>query len=264
MYNCQSNLCSSQWVVVKLEYNKSPSLICSVLHSDYSYSEPLMPYLYYAMCFTVHIISIHFDKHSSDLGRDTCLAPEEFMRSISGPWPKKLCATGVDCDLVVSCLLDSVVEHGLDWSCLTRRGRHPKNERVLRRSEILLAGHHRDYITEPGCMTAGLKIMDHPIIIVDMIGQLKRFHFLNECLVFHAIECLREVHCEPNHIFFVLQQVGNFLQQINESRNRRTSEAECVPALDQFSHAGQTNSRVMVAFDHQSPQDPREYQNHQN
>jgi len=34
--------------------------------------------LCYAMCFTVglHIISIHFDQHSSDLGGDTCLAPK--------------------------------------------------------------------------------------------------------------------------------------------------------------------------------------------
>src|SRR6218665_1209228 len=49
-----------------------------------------MRYLCCAMCFTVHIIFIHFDKHSSDLGLDTCLAPEGFNRSISGPRPKKV------------------------------------------------------------------------------------------------------------------------------------------------------------------------------
>src|SRR6218665_2128961 len=42
------------------------------------------------MCFTVHIIFIHFDKHSPDQGCDTCLAPEGFKRSISGPRPKKV------------------------------------------------------------------------------------------------------------------------------------------------------------------------------
>jgi len=47
-----------------------------------------MRYLCYAMCFTVHMIFIHFDKHSSDLGLDTCLATEGFKRSISGPRPK--------------------------------------------------------------------------------------------------------------------------------------------------------------------------------
>src|SRR6218665_1485809 len=49
------------------------------------------------MCFTVHIIFINFDRHSLDLGRGICLAPEGFKRSISGPRPKKVvhhCATG--------------------------------------------------------------------------------------------------------------------------------------------------------------------------
>jgi len=49
-----------------------------------------MRYLCYAMCFTVHIIFVHFDKHSSDLGLDTCLAPEGFKRWISGPRPEKV------------------------------------------------------------------------------------------------------------------------------------------------------------------------------
>jgi len=40
--------------------------------------------------FSVHIILIHFDKHSLDLGRDTWLAPVGFKRSISGPRPKKV------------------------------------------------------------------------------------------------------------------------------------------------------------------------------
>ena len=59
----------------------------------------LKPYLCYAMCFTMRIIFIYFDKHSPNLGRDTCLAPEEFQRSISGPWPKKVvhhCAKGLE------------------------------------------------------------------------------------------------------------------------------------------------------------------------
>ena len=42
------------------------------------------------MCFTVHIIFLNFDKHSSELGCDTCLAPKGFKRSISGPRPKKV------------------------------------------------------------------------------------------------------------------------------------------------------------------------------
>src|SRR6218665_1267833 len=58
------------------------------------------------MCFTEHInqsinirllsgttpdtiILINFYKHSCSLGRDTCLAPEGFKRSICGPRPKK-------------------------------------------------------------------------------------------------------------------------------------------------------------------------------
>src|SRR6218665_2383070 len=50
----------------------------------------LKPYLCNAMCFTVHIIFINFDNHSPDFGRETCLAPEGFKRSFSGPWPKKV------------------------------------------------------------------------------------------------------------------------------------------------------------------------------
>src|SRR6218665_2889845 len=42
------------------------------------------------MCFTVHIIFVNFDNHSPDLGRDICLAPEGFQRSISGLWTKKV------------------------------------------------------------------------------------------------------------------------------------------------------------------------------
>jgi len=59
------------------------------------------------MCFTEHInqsinirllsgttpdtiILINFYKHSCSLGRDTCLAPEGFKRSICGPRPKKV------------------------------------------------------------------------------------------------------------------------------------------------------------------------------
>ena len=38
---------------------------------------------------TVHIIFITFDKHSPDLGRDTCLAPEGFKRLFNGPRPEK-------------------------------------------------------------------------------------------------------------------------------------------------------------------------------
>ena len=38
----------------------------------------------------VHIIFINFDNHSPDLGRETCLAPEGFERSFSGPWLKKV------------------------------------------------------------------------------------------------------------------------------------------------------------------------------
>jgi len=45
-----------------------------------------------------------------------------------------------DCVLMASCLLDSVVEHGLDWSRLTWRGRHQKNERVQRRRGNLREG----------------------------------------------------------------------------------------------------------------------------
>lgn len=42
------------------------------------------------MCFIVHIIFINFVKHSPDLVRDTYLAPDQFKRSISGLWPKKI------------------------------------------------------------------------------------------------------------------------------------------------------------------------------
>src|SRR6218665_1314059 len=52
-------------------------------------------YLCFVMYFTVHIILINFDKHSLDLGRDTCLAPERLKRSISGPRPKRLCTSAV-------------------------------------------------------------------------------------------------------------------------------------------------------------------------
>jgi len=50
----------------------------------------LKPYLCYAMCFTVHIILVNFNKHTPDLVRDTCLALEGVKRSISGPWLKKV------------------------------------------------------------------------------------------------------------------------------------------------------------------------------
>src|SRR6218665_1649904 len=39
---------------------------------------------------TMHILFINFGKQSPNLGRDTCLAPEGFSRSICGPWPKKV------------------------------------------------------------------------------------------------------------------------------------------------------------------------------
>ena len=53
-----------------------------------------MRYLCYAMCFTVHIIFIHFDKHSPDLGRDTCLAPKSLRdRLVVARGRKKLCTT---------------------------------------------------------------------------------------------------------------------------------------------------------------------------
>src|SRR6218665_1432197 len=42
------------------------------------------------MCFTVHIILKICYKHSRDLRRDTCLAPEGFKRSICGPRLKKV------------------------------------------------------------------------------------------------------------------------------------------------------------------------------
>jgi len=55
----------------------------------------------------MHISFIYFDKHSPNLGHDTCfcLAPEEFQRSISGPWPKKVvhhCFKGFITDLFVT------------------------------------------------------------------------------------------------------------------------------------------------------------------
>src|SRR6218665_3995227 len=40
--------------------------------------------------FTVHVTFMNFDKHSPDLGRDTCLAPERFKRSICVPRLKKV------------------------------------------------------------------------------------------------------------------------------------------------------------------------------
>src|SRR6218665_1642878 len=54
-----------------------------------------MRYLCCAMCFTVHIIFIHFDKHSSDLGLDTCLAPKGLTDRLVARGRKRLCTTGL-------------------------------------------------------------------------------------------------------------------------------------------------------------------------
>src|SRR6218665_885829 len=57
--------------------------------TDYAYYEPFKPFLCYAMCFTLHSIFMHFDKHSPDSSRDTYLAQKGFRRPTSGPWTKK-------------------------------------------------------------------------------------------------------------------------------------------------------------------------------
>src|SRR6218665_1336805 len=72
---------------------KSASLICTVAHTMKQTTlilSHLSPIYLMSCVFTVHITFINFDKHSPDLGRYTCLAPERFKRSICGPRPKKV------------------------------------------------------------------------------------------------------------------------------------------------------------------------------
>src|SRR6218665_367600 len=64
---------------------------CTHTDKDYTLILSHLSPIYLMSCvFTVHITFIYFDKHSPDLGRYTCLAPERFKRSICGPRPKKV------------------------------------------------------------------------------------------------------------------------------------------------------------------------------
>jgi len=129
------------------------------------------------MCFTVHIILINFDKHSRDLGRDTCLAPKGLRDRFVARSRKRLCTTVIN-ELSLTCLwfVTVIIRFCFDYVIIqlkpTRHcSRHAKN-RSVPPSTVLRKKHQRVHGLPQNLLEGPCAVLGPPAIVMATLSTV--------------------------------------------------------------------------------------------